>query len=315
MSDNVRVAIVQGRPAFLDLGGCLEKAADLAADAARGKAKLAAFGETWLPGYPAWFDECTGAAMWNHPPAKDAFARLHTNSIAVPGPETERLGKLARDLGLVIVMGANEKVLDGPGHGSLYNTLLIFDADGRLANHHRKLVPTYTERLVHAHGDGHGLQAVDTACGRVGGLICWEHWMPLTRQTMHDSAEKIHVAAWPTAHEVHQIASRHYAFEGRCFVLAAGSITHFDDLPGDLRAGAADGEAAAKSGERLALRGGSAIIGPDGRYVVEPVFDEETILYADIDLAETIRESHNLDTSGHYFRNDVFELKVNRSRR
>jgi len=311
MANTVRVAVIQASPIFLDLEGSLEKAESLVRLAATEGAKVVAFGETWLPGYPAWIDEAPGAAFWNHAPAKKAFARLHANSLVVGGPESGRLAELARSSGVVLCMGINERIEHGPGHGTIYNSFLIYDADGSLANHHRKLVPTYTERLIWGTGDGKGLRSVNTACGRVGGLICWEHWMPLARQAMHDTAEKIHVALWPTVHEVHQLASRHYAFEGRCFVLAAGSLTAAGDLPPGLEARA---DAAAGGADRLLLRGGAAVIAPDGRFLAGPVFDDETTLYSDLDLEEIPREMQTLDTTGHYFRPDVFQLSVDRSR-
>ena len=272
MSDPVSVAIIQESPVFLDLAASMAKAITLAEKAARAGARLITFGETWLPGYPAWLDYCSDVALWDHAPAKEVFARLRQNSVVVPGPETERLAQLVGDHKLTLVIGVNERVETGPGNGTLYNSLLIFRPDGRLANHHRKLVPTYTERLVWGQGNGGGLESVATPHGRVGGLICWEHWMPLARQALHNAGEHIHVAVWPTVHEMHQIASRHYAFEARCFVLASGMVMRAKDLPAELRATpelAADPEA-------FLLRGGSAIIGPDGRYVVEPVFEQET---------------------------------------
>jgi predicted amidohydrolase len=141
------------------------------------------------------------------------------DSVAVPGPTLDALGAMARASEITLVVGVTERVEGGPGRGTLYNSLLTLGPDGRLLNHHRKLVPTYTERLVWGTGDAEGLRAVDTPAGRVGGLVCWEHWMPLARQAMHESGEDVHVAVWPTAHEMHQVASRQYAFEGRCFVL------------------------------------------------------------------------------------------------
>ncbi len=186
----------------------------------------------------------------------------------------------------------------------------VIVAEGELANHHRKLTPTYTERLVWGPGDAAGLKAVETPIGRVGGLICWEHWMPLARQALHHSGEHIHVAVWPSVKEMHQIASRHYAFEARRFVLAAGLIMSASDLPAELSIPA---ELAQKP-DTLILRGGSAITAPDGRYVAGPVWDDETILTAEIDLTEIDQEKMTLDTSGHYFRSDVFEFSVNRRR-
>jgi predicted amidohydrolase len=263
-----------------------------------------AFGETWLSGYPVWLDYCSDAALWNHEPTKRLFARMRASSVVVPSATTEAIGNLARELGIVMIIGVNERVERGAGHGTLYNALLTFDADGRLVRHHRKLVPTYTERLVWGPGDAAGLASAETKAGRVGGLICWEHWMPLARQALHDGGERIHVAVWPTVHEMHQIASRHYAFEGRCFVLAAGSVLRARDLPAELQRpeGLID--------EVLLLRGGSAVIGPDGMYVAGPVFDEETILVADIDPEAVDREVMTLDVTGHYARPDVFTFEV-----
>ncbi len=306
MSEPISVAIIQHTPVFMDLGASVAKAVTLAEEAARNGARVVTFGETWLPGYPAWLDYCSDVALWDHAPAKEVFARLRQNSIVVPGPETERLAQLVGDHKLTLVIGVNERVETGPGNGTLYNSLLTFTADRGLTNHHRKLVPTYTERLVWGQGNGGGLESVATPFGRVGGLICWEHWMPLARQALHNAGEHIHVAVWPTVHEMHQIASRHYAFEARCFVLASGMVMRAKDLPAALRAApelAADPEA-------FLLRGGSAIIGPDGRYIVEPVFEQETIVTAELDLNAVDREKMTLDVSGHYSRPDIFNFQI-----
>ncbi|MFN2456354.1 MAG: carbon-nitrogen hydrolase family protein, partial [Pyrinomonadaceae bacterium] len=224
MSEQIVVGVVQASPVFMDLEASLTKATTLIGEAAGKGAKLVAFGETWLPGYPAWLDHCPEAALWNHEPTKEVFARLRQNSLVVSGREAKMLAEVAADFNLTLVIGINERVDSGPGNGTLYNSLLTFGSDGKLLNHHRKLVPTYTERLVWGQGDGAGLEAVDTPAGRVGGLICWEHWMPLARHALHVSGEQIHVAVWPKVDEMHQLACRHYAFEARCFVLAAGLI-------------------------------------------------------------------------------------------
>ena len=299
----VNVAIVQARPVYYNLDKSLQKALRLTSEAARAGAQLVAFGETWLPGYPAWLDVCPGAALWDNAGAKAVFAELYANSLTVPGPQTEALARQARESGVVLVMGVNERC-----GNTLYNTLLTFDADGALRNHHRKLRPTFTERLVWGPGDGAGLRAPQTAAGKVGALVCWEHWMPLPRQALHDAGEQIHVAAWPTVRDIHQVASRHYAFEGRCFVLAAGSILRVSDLPPQL---ATLPELAP---DDLLLRGGSAIYAPDGAALAGPCFAEETILHAQLDFTQIARESMTLDVSGHYSRPDVFTLSVNRSR-
>jgi predicted amidohydrolase len=298
--DITKVAIIQASPVYGDLPASLAKAVDLIRQAAAGGAKLITFGETWLPGYPAWLDYCPGAALWNHAPTKAVFARLVDNSLTIPGHETTLLSQLAQDLGVVLCLSVQEKTLTG----TLYNTLLTINAAGKIINRHRKLMPTYTERLVWGQGEGEGLAAVDSEVGKIGGLICWEHWMPLARQAMHDSGEAIHVAVWPSVHEMHQVASRHYAFEGRCFVLAAGSLMRTDELPPELE------RPADLPADKLILRGGSAIIAPDGRYLAGPVYDEETILTADLDPTEITREKMTLDVSGHYARPDVFEFRL-----
>ncbi len=295
----------------MDLEASVAKAITLTEEAARNGACLVTFGETWLPGYPAWLDHCSDMGLWDHAPTKEVFARLRQNSVVVPGKETKLLGQLAADHQLTLVIGVNERVETGPGNGTLYNSLLIFTSEGILANHHRKLVPTHTERLVWGQGDGGGLESVATAHGRVGGLICWEHWMPLARQALHLAGEHIHVAVWPTVHEMHQLASRHYAFEARCFVLSAGLIMRARDLPVEFKLPSA----LSAYPENFLLHGGSAIIGPDGRYLVEPVFDEETTVTAELDLDAVDREKMTLDVSGHYSRPDIFDFRLRKDSR
>src|SRR5258708_18606492 len=220
----IRVAIVQASPVPLDLAGTLAKALALLEDAARSGAQLVCFGETFLPGYPAWLDYCPGVALWNHPPVKEVFAEMRMNSVIVPGPETEALAEAAARLQVGIVIGISERVREAPGHGTLFNSLLFFGNDGSLLNHHRKLIPTYSERMVWGQGDSAGRRAAKIHEVNVAGSICWEHWIPLSRQHLHSLAEQLHHAAWPTVHEMHQIASRPHAFQGRCFVPAAGHI-------------------------------------------------------------------------------------------
>lgn len=307
----VKVAIIQASPVHQNLVASLDKLASLAKEAADGGAKLVTFGETWLSGYPAWLDHCPSASLWDHAPTKQVFAQLRANSIDVQSPESGQLAQLARDLDIVLVVGANERTSAGEGSGTLYNSLLTYGPNGQLIGHHRKLVPTYTERLVWGPGDGAGLQAVDTPIGRVGGLVCWEHWMPLARQKLHESFEQIHIAAWPTVHEMHQVCSRHYAFEGRCFVLACGQIMSASQLPVEL-----DRTQSLKDNpDQLVLNGGSAIYAPNGDILAGPIFDEETILTAELDLTAIDREVMTLDVTGHYARPDVFNFSLNEQTR
>lgn len=172
-------------------------------------------------------------------------------------------------------------------------------------------MPTYTERLLWGPGDADGLRSVDTPVARIGGLICWEHWMPLARQAMHDSGEDVHAALWPSLKEEHQIASRHYAFEGRSYVLAAGSLMRARALPQELPV---DPDRV-RDADDFVLNGGSAIIGPDGSYIVEPVYEKEMILTAELDLGNIAKEHMTLDVSGHYSRADCFDFRVRRRAR
>lgn len=304
----IPVAIVQDEIAP-DLASGIASTRTLTQRAARDGARLVAFPETWLPGYPAWLDSCRDSGVWNHPPVKAEYARMAANSVVVDGESGGALAAIARDAKVTLVVGVVERVDRGPGRGTLYNSLLTFTPDGVLANHHRKLMPTYTERLVWGAGDANGVTAVDTPAGRVGGLVCWEHWMPLPRQLLHDAGEDIHVAAWPTVHEMHQVASRHYAFEGRCFVLAAGSLMKSSALPATMEL-----HPKYRSNE-WALRGGSMIIGPDGSVIAGPVFDRAEIVSAELDLSRIREESMTLDVTGHYSRADCFEFRAIRHRR
>jgi predicted amidohydrolase len=302
-AQRITVAVVQAE-AGGDLASSLARTAAAVADAKDAGATLVVFPETWVPGYPAWLDVCRDAALWDHPPVKAAYRAMAEASVTVPGPADTAFAKLAREHGVTLVVGVSERVEAGPGRGTLYNSLLTYGPDGALPNHNRKLMPTYTERLVWGTGDGSGVRAVDTPAGRVGGLICWEHWMPLARQAMHESGEDIHVAVWPTVKEMNLIACRQYAFEGRCWVLAAGSLLRASALPPGLE----PHPDLVGSPDDLVVRGGSAIIAPDGAIVAGPVFDEEAMLVAEIDLGRVREESMSLDVAGHYSRPDVFRL-------
>jgi len=310
MANIIRVALIQARPIYYDLAATVAKACALINEAAGQGAQLAAFPETFFPGYPAWLDYAVDYARWDHPPTKQVYARLVANSLAIESPETRLLREAAREQEIVLLLGINERVTAGRGNRSLYNSIVTIDADGAIVNHHRKLRPTYTEQLVWAPGDGAGLGAVDTAVGQVGAMICWEHWMPQARQAMHISNESIHVAMWPAVKESHQIASRHYAFEGRTFVLAVGGIMPVSDFPPELDLP----EELRARPDALLLNGGSAVIAPDGEYLVEPVYGEETILYADLDMTRIAEEQMALDVTGGYARDDIFTFEVNRRR-
>lgn len=299
------VAVVQAEVAS-NLSAGLELTAALTADAARSGARLVVFPETWLPGYPIWLDVCRDVALWNSPPVKRVFTAHADNSVDVDGDSGRALSAIARSNHVTLVVGVTERVESGRGRGTLFNSLLTYGPEGTLLNRHRKLMPTYTERIVWGQGDVSGLRAVATPEARIGGLVCWEHWMPLSRQALHESGEDIHVAVWPTVHDMHQVASRHYAFEGRCFVLAAGSLMRGAALPSEL---APDAQRV-PSPDTWIMRGGSAIYGPDGTCLAGPVYDSATTLHAELDLSQVRAESMTLDVAGHYSRPDCFDFRV-----
>ncbi len=300
-------AAVQAAPVFLDRDATVAKAVRLIEEAGRAGARLVVFPETYIPGYPAWI---YGAAGWDDPVSKRVFARLQENSVAVPSPATDRLCAAARAAGTFVIMGLNERD-DEYSTGTIYNSLLSISDRGEILGVHRKLMPTHAEKILWGQGDGSTLHVFDTDIGRVGGLICWEHWMPLTRFAMHAKGEQVHAATWPEVPDIHQLASRHYAFEGRCFVVCAGSYMTTEHLPEGFELPEAMGAAGDFGGaEGEILPGGSGIIGPDGQWISGPVSGRETIVYGEIDLGRIGEEQLAFDASGHYNRPDIFELTV-----
>lgn len=303
----MKIAIIQERPVFYNLQKCLAKAIKRIEEAAEKGADLIVFGETWLSGYPAFLDYCPNIGNWDYQPMKRIFGQIYQNSVEVGSETTQILAELARKYQVVIVIGVNE--ISKQAQGTIYNTILTFNEKGELANHHRKLMPTFTEKLIHGTGDGNGLKSIDTNFGKVGSLICWEHWMPLTRQAMHNEGELIHIALWPNVMEMHQLASRHYAFEGRCFVVAVGQMMKVKDIPKGLKIPKKLRQ------QKWLLRGGSAVIAPNGDYILEPQYDKKGIFIVEIDNLEMAYEERMaLDVTGHYNRKDVFDFQVNKRR-
>jgi nitrilase len=302
----LHVAVVQAAPIPLDFQAGIDKAVRLAREAVDGGATVVAFGETFLGGYPLWLDEAPGAALWDHPGTKALHAIMLDQAVVANDERLLPLQELADASGAVISIGAHERV-----RRSLVNNQLTF-RPGLPVLDHRKLVPTHGERLIWARGDGSTLGVHQAEWGRLGTLICWEHWMPLARAAMHNLGEDVHIAAWPTVRESHQIASRHYAMEGRCFVLAAGLVqTKGDLLDGLERVGGSDvaRELLEAIPAQVLNRGGSLIAAPDTRVIAQAAEGEETLV-ATLDLDEVAEGLTNLDTDGHYARPDVFELAV-----
>ena len=301
MRDAVVVACVQAEPVILDREATLDKLESLTAEAAQQGASLVVFPETFIPAYPssAWAKAFAG---WADPRAKAAFALLAREAVAVPGPAVERLGTIAREHGVLLVTGINE--LDPQRPGTLYNALLYHTPDGSLALHHRKLVPTNHERLVWGQGDGGGLRAIETELGRIGGLICWENYMPLARFSLYESGVEIYIASTADDGEAWQATLVHIARESRAFVVAPSHFQRATSYPDDfpLRA--------ELEGRDIIGRGGSAVLAPDGSYLAGPLYDEEGILYAELDPARLFEERQRFDPAGHYHRPDVLKLSV-----
>jgi nitrilase len=300
-------AAVQAAPIFFNLESTVDKAVALIEEAARNGARLIAFPETWIPGYPA---HVYGSAGWDDAEFKRTHRQLMENSITVPGAELSKLQEAARRNRAMVVIGANERDTKF-SQGTLYNSMIYISDEGELLGVHRKLMPTHAERIIWGVGDGSDLKVFDTSLGRVGGLICWEHWMPLARFAMHAKGEQVHVATWPEVPDIHHLASRHYAFEGRCFVICVGSYMTMDHIPEDFpqrEALHAAGDFGGGAG--AILPGGSGIIGPDGQWIAGPLSGEEAIVYGQIDLDLVAEEQLALDAAGHYNRPDVFQLTV-----
>lgn len=308
----IRAAIVQHPPIFFNLAASVELAAGYIRRASAGNAALVVFPESWLPGYPVWLDEAPGAGLWNYQPPKTLYRLIRENALTPDGQEFKLLQKAAAKHKIDVVIGAQERV----GH-SLYNSMYFLSGDGKTSHIHRKLMPTYTERLLWARGDGSTLQTLSTEYGNIGGLICWEHWMPLARAAMHARKESIHIAQWPMVKEMNLIASRHYAFEGQCFVLAAGCVSAKSDIVDGLASMPGDHQEARDflnsmpgDEDSLLQRGGSAIIGPDGSFITEPLYNKKDIIFADLDLRLLAEGQMYLDSDGHYSRPDIFQLRV-----
>jgi len=302
-----KVAVVQATPVFLDRSATVEKACELIACAGREGARLIVFPEAFVPTYPDW--------VWTIPPGEmrllgELYAELVANAVTIPSDATERLCRAAKLAGAYVVMGMNERNVEASG-GSLYNTLLYIDDQGQIMGKHRKLIPTAGERLVWAQGDGSTLHVYDTPLGKLGGLICWENYMPLARYTMYAWGTQIYVA--PTWDRGNPWLStlRHIAKEGGVYVLSCCMVMHKDDIPNHF----AFKERFYATADEWINVGDSAIVHPEGSFLAGPVRRKEEILYAEIDPRQWYGPKSMLDVAGHYARPDVFELIVHTEER
>jgi nitrilase len=300
----VTAACIQAEPAVLDLERTLDKLETLAAEAAAAGAELVVFPETFIPVYPSsrWAKAFAG---WQNAGAKETFARIAQNSVAVGDPAERRLAACAQELGVWLVTGVNEVEHERPG--TIYNSLLYHSPAGELALHHRKLVPTNHERLVWGQGDGRGLHAVETGFGRLGGLICWENYMPLARTALYESGVELYVASTADDGDPWQATLVHIARESRAYVIAPCHFQRAASYPADFPL------AEELDGVDVLGRGGSAILAPDGSYLAGPLYDEAGILYAELDPARLLAERQRFDPVGHYSRPDVLGLERRRA--
>jgi nitrilase len=297
-----KIAAVQAAPVFLDREATVDKACGLIAEAGRNGARIVAFPESFIPAYPDW--------VWAVPAGEgDVMAEMYAdflaNSVEVPSAATQKLCQAAKRAKTYVVMGISERNTEASA-GSMYNTLLYISAGGEIMGKHRKLVPTAGERLVWAQGDGSTLQVFDTPMGKLGGLICWENYMPLARYAMYAWGTQIYVAATWDRGEPWLSTLRHIAKEGRVFVISAGMCLRKDEVPDRY---AFKQKFYGGVGEWVNV-GDSAIVNPEGEFIAGPLHKEEGILYAEVDPRQMRGPRWMLDVAGHYGRADVFELTV-----
>ena len=294
--DSVRAAVVQASSVFFDRKGSVEKTIQLTSDAAAKGAELIVFPEAFISAYPRGMD--FGAVVGaRSDEGREMFRRYWASSVDVPGPEVDILAAAAQNHKVHLVIGVIER--DG---GTLYCTVLFFSPEGFLGKH-RKLMPTASERLVWGFGDGSTLPVYDTSLGKLGAVICWENYMPLMRMAMYSKGIQLYCAPTADNRDSWLASIRHIALEGRCFVLSCNQFVRAKDYPDDL--------CPSGNPEDIISRGGSCIVDPFGNFLVEPHFEDETILMADLDMAEIARGKYDFDVVGHYARPDVFQLLVN----
>ncbi len=300
----VKVAVVQAASILFDKEATIQKACRLISEASAKGSKIVLFPEAFVSVYPRGlsFGMKVGSRT---PEGRRTWERYWASSIDVPGPETEALGDAALAANVYLAVGVMERDTQFNG-GTLYCTLLYFGPDGSLLGKHRKLKPTAAERLIWGEGDGSTLKVLSTAYGKIGGLICWENYMPLARTAMYGKGVDIYLAPTADSRDTWQATIRHIALEGRCFVLSCNQYVTKSMYPKDL-----EGVEELTSQPEVMCRGGSVVVSPLGEVLAGPLWDEEGILYAELDLGELVRSKLDFDAVGHYARPDIFQLVVN----
>lgn len=301
---SVQVAVVQAAPVLFDRDATVGKACQLVEEAASHGTHLILFPEAFIPCYPRGlsFGMVVGSRSSG---GRDLWQRYWENSVEVPGSATEALGEAADVADVYLAIGITERASHF-GKGTLYCTLLYFGPDGRLLGKHRKLKPTGAERLIWGEGDGSTLTTFQSELGTIGGLICWENYMPLARMAMYAQGVEFYLAPTADARETWQSTLRHIACEGRCFVLGCNQFVTRDMYPPDLPM-----REELDTQPEVMCRGGSAIVSPLGDVLAGPLYDQEGILYAELNRDELVRSKVDFDVVGHYARPDVFQLAVN----
>ncbi len=302
----MRIALAQIAPKLLDGAQTLARICERVEEAAQNGADLVVFGEALLPGYPVWTGRTDGA-QFDSPLQKELHARYLESAVDLEAGGLDELLAVARKHGIAVSLGMIERGADRGGH-SLFCTSAFVDRDGVLQSTHRKLVPTYEERLSWAPGDGHGLVVHRMGEFRVGALNCWENWMPLPRAALYAEGENLHLAHWPGSERNTRPITPFLAREGRSYCASVSALIRHQDLPEDLQ-----GWMNTTPGEVL-CDGGSCLAGPDGAWILEPHVGVETVLYADLDVRVVYGERQNFDPAGHYSRPDVLRLHVDRRR-
>jgi nitrilase len=300
--NNVKVAVVQATPVMFDTPATIEKACELIHEAGANGAKLMLFPEAFVGGYPKGMYLGVRLGMRTLEGRKD-FRRYYENAISIPGPETEKLGSAAAQVGSYVVCGVIEKE---ETTSTVYCTALFISPEGKILGKHRKLKPTAAERLIWGEGDGSTLPVFSTPFGKIGAVICWENYMPLLRAAMYGKGTRIYLAPTFDARDSWQISMRHIALEGHCFVMTCNQYLPKSAFPTDLHCY----EELAGQPEVL-HRGGSAIINPYGEYLAEPIWEKEGVSYAVLDLGQIEEARFDFDVTGHYTRPDVLRLYVN----
>ncbi len=308
--DQLTVGLVQIAPVWLDRDSTLEKVAAYTSAAADAGCGLVAFGEALVPGYPFWL-EFTDGARFNDPGQKRMFSWYLDQAVVIERGDLDTIRSLCVQRSVAVYLGIIERPLDRGGH-SVYCTLVHIDRDGEIRSAHRKLQPTYEERLAWSAGDGHGLRVHDVGAFRVGGLNCYENWMPLVRSSLYAQGEDLHVAVWPGNVRNTSEITRFIALEARSYVASVSGMLRRTDIPvgTPLRE-----ELIAATATQLYLAdGGTCVAGPDGQWLLEPVQGEEGLFTVEIDHARVREERQNFDLAGHYSRPDVTKLHVDRAR-